>query len=588
MSLGAFLGRKVWDEDYVPYKAGFHLGNPNMPYMTMGARAIWAALLRELPEAQAWTDAAVEYFTTRTRDMISAEGGHMSCPHYVGASLDSSLSALLALQRTGRVEPFATEPRWTQFAEWYLNLLTPRDVRFDYRSLPSEGDGSTETTYLHAILANALRNLAPELSAQLMWAWEQQNCDLSSFHIPSYMMIDPALPAQAPALVSRLLSGFGAVLRHRFGEPEESYVLFIHRDFTHDHCHSDNGSFIFYGRGVPLCLDWGSIYSPQAAQPWYHNRLSWGHLENGTRQPPFGISPGSGHRSDACYYDKRGVGGVEHTVEPLTAFSEASGYAPKGRMTGFATTPEADYVEGELTIRQFHEIPYFPGTPQGWRANVSYPSVETPPFVWRRQMVFVKAEHPYLLIRDVLEGDEIPETAFNLWVMAKRVRTGDGLLPLTPHAAPEPLKQSPSMPLEFEGQWGVNLSVWLFENPAARVALGQWGHHWHPSPATKRFEQLHERPFEERQLLLRVFDPKSRGFFALLYPHTPEEILPDVTPIGEGAGVRLRFAEREDVVLCSPEAIRSYMENGQIAGRAGLIRHENGQKRVIVLDASGS
>jgi hypothetical protein len=62
--------------------------------------------------------------------------------------------------------------------------------------------------------------------------------------------------------MSVVYPGWGAFLRHGFGTDSESYVGIRFGNFTLDHTHNDAGSINRYARGVPLALDFATMYTP--------------------------------------------------------------------------------------------------------------------------------------------------------------------------------------------------------------------------------------------------------------------------------------------------------------------------------------
>src|SRR5207253_658637 len=81
---------------------------------------------------------------------------------------------------------------------------------------------------------------------------------------------------------SRQVAGFGAVFRHAFDTPNESYLA-VHQDsFGFGHYHFDLGALYFFGKGAPLCVDWPSLYEPQIKEAWMHNCVSVARMERFT------------------------------------------------------------------------------------------------------------------------------------------------------------------------------------------------------------------------------------------------------------------------------------------------------------------
>ena len=100
----------------------------------------------------------------------------------------------------GRYDAFAREERLARFAEFYLNFLTPPEVRFGgLRKLVAIGDGSTEGTAMYGQLATGFAGSQPGPSARLMGAWRAGGSVHGNFQGTSYLKIDEDLPAADPA-----------------------------------------------------------------------------------------------------------------------------------------------------------------------------------------------------------------------------------------------------------------------------------------------------------------------------------------------------------------------------------------------------
>jgi hypothetical protein len=268
----------LWDNDFVPLDNhhGLNLGPANMQVQQRGYRNFYALLLarhpvigRHAPEVAASAERWVKY-------SINEHGAEIGCPHYMSASFAPTLSTLLQVQRLGKEDPFQAEPRLKKFAGFYLNLLTPPEPRVGgRRCFISLGDSSTEASELYGCLATSFRPSDPALSANLMWAWQAGGKPHSSFFGTTLLMIDEAAPAADPKLRDAHFPGYYSVLRHGWATPSETAVWFVNGDHYSDHRHQDHGSVVVYALGQPLCLDWGSMYTPSAPGSFMHNVVTF-------------------------------------------------------------------------------------------------------------------------------------------------------------------------------------------------------------------------------------------------------------------------------------------------------------------------
>lgn len=180
------------------------------------------------------------------------------------------------------------------FVRWTFALLTPpqpsdplvlakglpagtpyeRIVRT--RQIPPVGDHANtcgvEIKYDVALLARDFARAAPELAAELMWAFNRGGAPAllqrgkppraGAQMITPHLLLAALEPKdldreKAPLLDSAILPGFGAVLRAGVGTPHESSVLFRSGSSGVRYGQWGDNTFIYHGRGVPLAIDGG-------------------------------------------------------------------------------------------------------------------------------------------------------------------------------------------------------------------------------------------------------------------------------------------------------------------------------------------
>ncbi len=197
------------------------------------------------------------------------------------------------LARHGAMDPTAI-PRLKDFLRWGVLLLTPpypadaatlregSDRPYDElpkaRRIPPIGDHATIGRPIpehFALMATLYRCSDPAFADELLWAYRACGADGGAFgNLPLlFAALDPdALkpPLQMPALVSRRLEGFGAVMRDRVGEPDELYLLLKQGPGGYRY-HGSEGSFLLFADGRPLVFDGG-----EAGEVWRHSTLSFG------------------------------------------------------------------------------------------------------------------------------------------------------------------------------------------------------------------------------------------------------------------------------------------------------------------------
>lgn len=506
----ALFGSILWDDDFVPLSLfsinGLNAGTENMPIQQQAYRDYYAMLLQQHPDFTARAQGVAERTLQTLRRIINEYGAEIGSPHYIGASLEPTLIQALQLKQSGVVDLFRTDDRLRKFAEFYMNLLTPPEIRFGRkRKLVSIGDGSTEGTEIPGMLATGFRDVDPELSARLMGAWNQGGKVHIGFFGSTVLMIDEEAPAKDPGLGNGNFPGYLTVLRHGWGTSDESALWFINGDFYRDHRHSDQGSFVLYALGVPLSVDWGSLYAPHAPGARMHNvvlKASW-------------------------------IPWNENELPSLD-----------------------DYFQRKTALQ---EVGFFQNSSFA-KANITSLEDNT---VWER---FVRSLHhdsslPLFAIYDKVDGPD--DFVFSLNLMAQgEVDTPAGRVspPLRTYRNPDDAQGPLEFPslgtvfqlspglnrLGFTGQWGVDFEVYVLSQNNQEARIGNWAHRWHPGTEHNEFRQAQNRPFEERQHILRIKGMKE--FQAVVLPYRKNQKPSDLLVSNDGSDLWVTYGGKKVVI----------------------------------------
>lgn len=557
----AFLCYLMWDGEYFPpRKAGFGWGSANMPVSVGSGRAVMSAMLSDHPMAKQWIGDSVKYFNYVMQMYYGEDGSSYSCPHYMAAEGLPLLNVIKALGATGLIANMKeTFPNFHKYARFVIDMLPPKDIRFGQRILPTEGDTYWEGSPLAAPLAGVFRESDPQLACELLWA--AQVSGMPAEHASAYA---PNLTPLAARLGSVMYPGYGAFLRSGAGSEQESYLQVRFGNFTIDHAHNDAGSLHWYARGVPLAMDFASMYTPRTSSPWWHSTLSYNHQEHTDPAP----CPGRGQ--PGCFYT--GKSWYEHKVEPNTALAPipdttASNITEvNGQVVAFASQPGADYLCGAADRHWFEKLPYYyrkDGDPDPWSAFTEFEKVAlTHPFRWTRQYAFVKDDAPdgpnYLLIADDLAGNSELEPAFNFWCLATNVVQNN-------------------RQLYFAGQFGIDLDMFVLEPAGGRIQLGEWGHH--------QAFLIGGAGLDENQKLARVFGkPDGGGFRVLLYPREANDPMPRVDLLAKGKLVKVTLPDQTHWILLNKDPVTVSDGNVTLSGTAAVVKQwQDGRTRLILL-----
>ncbi len=500
----------LWDDDFVPLSNshGLPMGNENMAVAQQGARDFYALFLANHPSMRPRAQLVEQRSGAVLDQILNQHGAEMGSVHYIGSSFGPTLNTLLQLRMHGR-DPFRAEDRLSRFAEFYMNFLTPPEVRFGgARKLISVGDGSTQGSELYGVLASGFRSTNPVLSARLMGAWRAVGSPHSSFFGPTVLKIAEAAPAKDPSLGDATFPGWYSVLRHGWGTESETAVWFVNGDFYRDHRHVDHGSLVMYALGAPLSLDWGSTYEPQVLGGFMHSLVV----------PESSIGSPGQFEQEATGAARRPPHGWDRDNPPLDAAGLVWGHAPWSESTqeAFLSFSTAAYARARFKSSRG-------GT-------------------WKRSVYSIRPDeaHPIIVIADQFSGPDAAEGrvfSLNLTAQGDVETPGGSVSPILrtynnqwhkdqnkkelPSAGRVVPLQAGINRLRFTGQWLIDWDLYSIATEPQQVTIGNWAHNWHPAVEQHQFFQANGRDFEERQHILRI---RGNGPFKVaILPHRKGE-----------------------------------------------------------------
>jgi hypothetical protein len=286
----AFLGYTLASPSNYSPERGFK-ANPNMTTAIRCELGVLACLIPDHPKAREWAEMGIREMANELETWTGPNGGWLEAPHYATVTLDSIVSLTLALRQTSFGDTdWALHPKLKEAVRWLARISTPRDARLGgQRRMPEIGNTYTgERTCLTGWLARLWKEKDPAFARQMQWMWREQG----SFTKPgigglypgvmgySAVMFDPSVPAEAPKWGSEWFPEAGAVLRAHFPSDCETYLHYI-QGRLHQHYDYDEGSFILWGKGQPLCEDFGYYGRAPAAD---HSRVDDGFDEQVGRE----------------------------------------------------------------------------------------------------------------------------------------------------------------------------------------------------------------------------------------------------------------------------------------------------------------
>jgi len=571
---GAFIAQYAWDEDYWPHKRTCNgWGSANMGVLAAAARVMSAAAMAGHPMQDKWLKRCRGYLDGNLRGVIADDGSGVSCPHYLGASIDPIMYMALALKYGGGYDVFRNDARWPRFCRFMMDILTPPDPRSPasgpYYGLPmgqtaKPGEklrrnlwplghtSRTEPTGILDMLALGMLGVDEKMAGMLRYmAAEMGQASGGAFVAYAILQNTVSRPVE-PEFGSRFYPSYGAILRD--GAPDETWFAIRYSKFAFDHFQFDTGAFTLFGRGMPLMMDFGSMYSPENHQPVYHNRPAWDVGEGELRPCP-------GNQKEGCFY--RDLTYFEHRFEPWTCKAEtfAEGRSPTdayGVIKSFSSLGSADYLLGETEVTALQLLPYFPDTPAALAPDPNQKRIveKVEPFTWHRRVLMAKgkaAAPAFLLVRDDMIG-KCPPVTVSHWVMADDVKT-DGLA------------------AKASGQFGVDLDLLVLEPSSAVLSTWSWSHrNWGG----------------ETQMCIRVRPPSCEPVSVLLYPRRKDEAPVRITPLAGGTAARLEGEGWTAWAVLSEKQVSVRDGEFEFEGTAGLARKFADGSVALSLSEAGS
>ena len=531
----ALFAQILWDNDFVPMDnyRGINMGTANMPQMQQGFRQFYALLLSGHPEMRQRLKAIAAGMRSQVRQLLNEHGAPFSGSGYQHAAMQPPLGTMLALKRLGLADVFREEPRLARYAEFYMSLLSPPDPRFGkgWRQHVCIGDTSIGVGGNHfpGMLATGLADVQPRRAARLTDAWKSTGGGYSDFFGPGVIRANPFLPSAPMALRSDHFPGYCSVLRSAFGAPNETTVWMLNGEFLQDHRHYDMGSLIVWALGAPLSVDMGTSYNPYLAGATLHSLPI----------PETALGrPWTAEQKDL------------NECQFMAGAPEPAAFAAFRMSSATATT-----------FRR-----------PAWRRSV--------------RLVHGNPEQPVIVVED-----RFPDVKAGPWVLHWNLMADAGAEVNTPAGPyrPEPRfyssqgrpdgpKQMPSTGpvfalapgchrLAFRGpMWGVlgaaqpsiDWDLYLVTGEPQEALIGNWAHEGLASGA-QEFQETNQRPFEERQHLLRVRG--REGFTTLLLPYRKGR-----PPEGRTVSVRdgvVQIVWRDEETLVGPEW-HAYRRSGDL------------------------
>ena len=360
----AFLASVLTDGDYWQYawnqgRTSYLANFGSDLYLAVGLMAL---VLPDHPNSKQWLQYALGELDKEFTYYISPDGaGEENIANYYLWTW-RQLTVLLAALKHNGVFDAAKHPRYQAASRFWIEILTPPQPKLAAysgaapiksqdrrRRIPPFGDHRFNNNECLALggQIGILKDANPQLAAESAWAWRETGRGKPATHmgvIPHLLVADPTVAPRTPALRSRRLRGFGAILRNHFRTDKETFLA-IKASRIYSHHHPDEGGIHLFGRGVPIILD--------ALHGRDYYREEW--------HPIITFADGKTHR--------------------------------RGKVVEFRTSPLADFVAADIPAGPFLPGPPEPGMTRGGS---------------RRQVLLVKSPTldvpDYFVLQDIVYG----------------------------------------------------------------------------------------------------------------------------------------------------------------------------------------
>jgi len=224
----------AWNQGRTSYLANFG----SDLYLAVGLMAL---VLPDHPNSKQWLQYTLGELEKEFTYYISPDGvGEENIANYYLWTWRQLTVLLGALQHNGIFDA-AKHPRYQAACRFWIDVLTPPQAKLAayaaaepvkpeerLRRIPPFGDhGFSDNVCLeHGGQTGILRDADPQLAGESAWAWREACGAKPATHlgaIPHVLLADPTVAPRVPALASRRLRGFGAVLRNHFPSDKESF-----------------------------------------------------------------------------------------------------------------------------------------------------------------------------------------------------------------------------------------------------------------------------------------------------------------------------------------------------------------------------
>ncbi|MCL1856889.1 MAG: hypothetical protein FWF84_04515, partial [Kiritimatiellaeota bacterium] len=528
LAVGAYM---MSSPDLNPRGAGVHLGNNNMSINRSCVLAYFAGCLPDHPRYREWMDAITAHVAYKLQTQVAFDGATVECPTYwLYGPLRFLAPAIEIIKNTGGPD---LAPQQARSLGYYANMTVP-DARFNGRRIiPGMGNsGNILESIFGSTLATVERAMpeqAPLMQRLHRLAWPTQPLSPTLYNSRWFAwQYRPDIP-EGGTLSTVFMPTYGVVFRNKFGEPDETAMLF-RAGINWSHWDTDQGNVVLYGAGAPL--------SPGTGYQYYY---------------------GVANEKERIYHNQVKVGRRD--------LQEVFGRID-GAITDYGFLPAADYAANS----RFYPSKLF----DDGKGAMS----------WNRHVLFLKGERDYFVMRDAFpdaqgrpgaQGRPAWWTWLNLGAADKVTIDGQAFdpahVPFDRDANDDDAPAIAGRVAEFATDFGASTWMWFASMPTFRARLTFTANN--SGLLGLKPEEFPAQQDKETKTVIEAHSATGQDFHYVVFPKKDGSPAPACERLGDNA-IKITTDESTDYVFISDRHIGNALTDGDnritFECKAGAVR----------------
>ncbi|MCJ8331163.1 MAG: hypothetical protein HRT89_07930, partial [Lentisphaeria bacterium] len=544
----AYLGYLLENPMHWSFERGMNSGNPNMVVSRILSLSMIGCNMPGSIQGQKWIEYGRSWMQYWLDNVVDDQGYWLESSHYARVTWSYFILYSIMSRNSGNHDFFKNK-RFRAMCDFYTKTNSPPDpLRRTQSPLLSKGQSSAARVdvpygrgvrgdaYDYAgLLAKATAKSDPEFSARMQWCWKEsgyaeffrkKSAGVSSLYL------DHHLPMNTPDWKSEKLNKLGYLLRSNVGQKDENFLMLVskyYRNADGEFWPSNTGGIMkWYAGGVPMGTAFTRLYG--------HSHVL---LENRVML--------------ACNWDPK-------SMKPYS-----SGYVSESKHNGFSTLDQQDFVDVDILVPEIkeHPIRIDPKAP----AFPKRKTVNKVPLNWKRQILLVKGDQNYMVMRDTVRSKS--PTQWHFWSLSEQI---------APHGDVQNRK---AFMKTIPGRKNVD----AYEIKGDRfTAVGQFGvdlEYYVASPSnTPRYTLRYGRresaygihAYHEYQDLMHLQLDGDGVYFVCMFPNKAGQKAPTFTTHGKGNIIRIKGEFGTDYCFIAEKSTRAKADDAAFSGICGSVQ----------------